>query len=769
MRIAQNRRRASLLPLVTCVLAGTAAQAQAATETVIHNFGNFPKGANPYGTLFRSAGGVLYGTTYQGGAANLGMVFELSAVGYKALYSFKGGADGANPYAGVSQDSSGNLYGTTYQGGSGNAGVVYKLTPSGQETVLYSFTVGADGGSPYAGVIVDSGGNLYGTAYNGGLTNCSGGCGVVYKVDQSGQETVLYSFTGGADGASPYAGVISDPAGNLYGTTYGGGESGNPEGVVFRLSTSGVETVLHTFADGHPGGSPHAGLIRDSAGNLYGTASDVVYKLDASGQFTALRAFDCAHGGGGELWTGVALDAAGNLYGTTITPTSSDCGPPYGIVYKLDTAGTLKVVYRFPGASHQERESAPGFNAGVVLDSAGGIYGTTPYGGVSGMIYKIGGSGVTMLYDFSGAAGGTNPNTVAINAMDGGLYGATYYGGPANVGTVYELNPAGRETVLYGFSGGADGAYPSGVLARDSAGTLYGTTTRGGGANEGVVYKVDASGQFTVLHTFTGGADGGLPEAGVVLGSDGNLYGTTTFGGTGSKTGLQEGVVFKLDPAGNETVLYSFTGLSDGGTPETGVVRDSSGDLYGTTLYGGHGAGVVFKLDAAGRYTVLHSFTGGSDGGYPAAGVVLGPSGTLYGTASDYGVTRNGDRGEGVVFELSASRILTPLYTFTGGADGGGPTAVARDRAGNLYGATSAGGDMACVGGCGVAFEVDPSGQETVLHAFTNGADGVGGAALALGAAGDLYGNSWGSGIAGGGLVYRLNLPGVGTTPPGAR
>src|SRR5579871_299948 len=208
----RTRQRAGWRCL-TCALAIGIVQAQTAVEHVIHTFGNFPKGATPYGTLIRDNSGNMYGTTYEGGSANLGVVFKLDKAGYQVLYSFKGGTDGANPYAGVTLDSAGNLYGTTYYGGTANAGVVYKLDPLGNETVLYTFSGGADGANPYAAVMVDSAGNLYGTTVNGGAAQV----GVVYKINPSGQETVLYNFTGGSD-ANPYGGVIADPAGNLYGT-----------------------------------------------------------------------------------------------------------------------------------------------------------------------------------------------------------------------------------------------------------------------------------------------------------------------------------------------------------------------------------------------------------------------------------------------------------------------------------------------------------------------------------------------------------------------
>jgi uncharacterized repeat protein (TIGR03803 family) len=307
MRIGQNCG----LILLALALAASG-PAQAATETIIHNFATFPRGANPYAPLTGDASGNLYGTTYRGGAANVGVVFKLSKSGQTVLHSFAGGTDGASPYAGVKLDSAGKVYGTTYVGGTANFGVVYKVTPTGEETVLHTFTGGSDGGYPFAGVILDAADNLYGTASTGGQFNA----GVVYKLDgSSGQETVLYNFTGGADGANPYGGVIADSDGNLYGTTYVGGSL--EEGVVYELSPSGVETVLHAFS-GMAGGLPTAGVVRDSAGNLYGPAGDKVYKLTPSGQYTDFQVYGCKYGG--EVWAGVVLDAAGNLYGTSGVP-----------------------------------------------------------------------------------------------------------------------------------------------------------------------------------------------------------------------------------------------------------------------------------------------------------------------------------------------------------------------------------------------------------------------------------------------------------------
>src|ERR1035441_4041940 len=277
----RSERTGSLwLACALAAMAITQAEAQTATEIVLHNFASPPRGSVPNAET-RDPAGNLYGTTYQGGTANAGVVFKLDTAGQETWqYSFTGGADGGNPYAGVIGDATG-LYGTTSAGGAANRGVVYKIDNSGHETVLYSFTGGADGGNPYAGVIRDSAGNLYGTTYDGHFPYCGSGgmgpgCGVVYKLDSAGQETVLWTF--GGNPLFPYAGVILDSAGNLYGTT--------GLGWVYELDTASQFTVLYVFPRATGGTLLYAGVIRDSAGNLYGTtysggreSSGVVFKL----------------------------------------------------------------------------------------------------------------------------------------------------------------------------------------------------------------------------------------------------------------------------------------------------------------------------------------------------------------------------------------------------------------------------------------------------------------------------------------------------------
>ena len=754
---------------LACALGATGfapAPAQAANEIVLHNFAEgFPTGANPYSGVIRDSAGNLYGTTYAGGAANAGVVYKVNTAGHQTvLYSFTGGADGGQTRAGVIRDSAGNLYGTTYGGGASGYGVVYKVDAAGHETVLYTFTGGPDGMWLYAGVIRDSAGNLYGTTYGGGAANA----GVVFKLDTAGNETVLYNFTGGIDGAGPQAGVIRDSAGNLYGTAGGGIVSACQRGcgVVYKLDTAGRETVLYTFTGGADGANPSAGVIGDSAGNLYGTTSGggtagygVVYKLDKAGHETVLYSFT---GGadGDSPFTGVIRDSEGNLYGTASSAGGTPCCA--GVVFKVSASGQETVLYTFTGGA------GGSYPNGVIRDSAGNLYGTTGGGGTAnvGLVYELDAAGQeSVLYGFPGPADGSYPYAGVIRDAAGNLYGTTVNGGPANAGVVYKLDAKGHETALYSFTGGADGGGTGGAgpwagVIRDSAGNLYGTTGGGGQYNYGVVYKLDAAGHETVLHAFSGGADGSEPN-GVILDSAGNLYGTTFFGGTGGGFGgVGGGVVYKLDTAGNETVLYSFTSgsASDGDNPYAGVIRDTAGNLYGTVSAGGtfgyEGCGV-------GCGGVYELDAAGNEtwlcifiapkGYYPYAGVILDSAGDLYGTAV-YGGTGN----SGVVYSVGTPSYggETVLYNFTGLADGGAPYAgVIRDSAGNLYGTTMYGGTAQA----GVVYKLDTAGHETVLYSFTGGIDGGNPSAGVIGdQAGNLYGTTTKGGKYGGGVVYVL-------------
>ena len=324
-------------------------------------------------------------------------------------------------------------------------------------------------------------------------------------------------------------------------------------------------------------------------------------------------------------------DAASNLYGTT-----SSGGYGFGVVFKFDTAGHETVLHAFTGP-----DGAKPYGA-LVLDNSGNIYGTTSGGGDRGLgtVFKIDSQGnETVLHSFNGVPDGANPYAGLVLDGSGNLYGTTANGGAFGSGTVFEIDPNGVETLLHSFAGGStDGAGPKARLTLDANGNLYGTTFAGGTGGYGTVFKLDPTNVETVLYNFTGGADGGNPLGGVTLDATGALYGTTELAGSPLRPyGCCKGTVFVLNGS-NEKVLYTFTGGNDGGTPACDLVL-YNGVLYGTTISGGPSqGGTVFAVDIrTGGETVLHGFTGHGDGGTPRAGLLHSAPGILYGTAQTGG------------------------------------------------------------------------------------------------------------------------------------
>ncbi len=356
-------------------------------------------------------------------------------------------------------------------------------------------------------------------------------------------------------------------------------------------------------------------------------------------------------------------------------------------------------------------------------------------------------SNLVALYTFQGGSDGARPYGALVRDRMGNLYGTTNEGGGAcNCGTVFKLTPDGQETILHAFTSGNDGAHPFAGLVRDGHGDFYGTTPEGGAHNSGTVFKVSPKGKESIVYSFSGGADGTQPYGALILDAEGNLYGTTQHGGTHNS-----GTVFKLDPAGKETVLYTFTGGTDGNTPMAELVRDDAGNLYSTTAYGGTSkAGVVFKLDPAGNETVLHSFRNEKDGAFPESGLILDKVGNLYGTAF-----LAGPYGSGNVFKITVSGKEKVLHLFSMPTDGNGPMArLVKDGDGTLYGTTYYGG----VSNSGSIFKLGPDGTETVLHSFTMAEDG---AYPYAGLIRDKEGNFYGTTEAGGeprlGVVFKIS------------
>jgi uncharacterized repeat protein (TIGR03803 family) len=349
----------------------------------------------------------------------------------------------------------------------------------------------------------------------------------------------------------------------------------------------------------------------------------------------------------------------------------------------------------------------------------------------------------TLLYSFHYATG-EYPLAALIVDSDGNLYGTTQNGGTHGLGTVFEITNAGQEIVLHSFKPDPDGKFPIASLARDAVGNLYGTTSQGGAYGFGTVFEVDTAGKESVIYSFTGkGHDGRYPAAGLLLDNNGNLYGTTQDGGEANF-----GTAFKIATDGAETVLHSFKGYpKDGEYPIAGLIQDDAGNLYGTTELGGFfNNGTIFKIHPTGVENLVYSFTGNKGGGYPFGGVVRDDQGNFYGTAA------YGGFGIGTVFKVAKNGAETVLYTFSGN-DGAYPSAgLVRDANGNLYGTTEFGGPF----GAGVVFEITSVGKELTLHGL-DGSDGaIPLAALALDNSGNLYGVATEGGASNQGTAFKL-------------
>jgi uncharacterized repeat protein (TIGR03803 family) len=364
------------------------------------------------------------------------------------------------------------------------------------------------------------------------------------------------------------------------------------------------------------------------------------------------------------------------------------------------------------------------------------------------------------LHKFQGGSDGAYPHSSLIADAGGNLFGTTNGGGggtDCQCGTIFRLDSKKTDTVLYAFKGGSDGALPQAGLMEDGAGNFYGTTEFGGSANFGTVFKFATDGTETVLHTFQGGTDGIAPFSGLIEDDAGDLFGTTTAGGSSG-----QGIVFEIAADGSETVLHTFQGGSDGSEPGGGsLIRDSSGNLYGTTSGGGggtgcadgdQGCGVVFKVAPDGTETVLYAFQGGNDGAFPEASLIRDGAGNFYGTTLE-----GGPDDRGIVFRLTPGGTKTILYAFKGNRDGEFPEAgLVMDDNGNLYGTTYY-GRLGCSGsGCGTVFEVSSKGHEKILYAPHSGGGRFPDAALLLGPHGDLYGTTLEGGKANQGVVFKL-------------
>ena len=673
-----------LAPVLGGVCLAAALRGQ--TIEVVHRF---PVGGPPRAPLVVASDGFLYGTSSGGGIDDQGFVFRIDTAGNLVTLHRFSGPEGQWPSAGLLQDSDGDFYGTTVGGGANDNGTVFRMDAAGHVVVLHDFDYAQEGASSESALIQGSDGAFYGTTSTGG----PGLYGAVFRMDGSGFLTVLHAFSG-MDGSTPRAALLQASDGRFYGTTAWGGQFGG--GTVFRLNQDGGGFVsLHSFSGNAEPANLEGELIQGLDGLLYGTGSSggdgqgggahgSVFRMDGDGNITTIHFFSGLEGGNPP---GALLAAAdGSLYGTA-----------QSTAFRMDYLGGLVVIHTFAA------EEGAGVREPLVQGPDGRLYGTAFAGGSAGAgtVFALDLSGdCTVLHTFAEEEG-QRPIGGVIEGTDGFLYGANAFGGSNLLGTIYRMTRLGRVSPIRQFEPADVGAYPHAPLLRTPNGDLFGAT--GAYGSEGTVFRLSAGGLLTTLGQFGPGNS----ATAVIHASDGNLYGSTQFGGA-----YDAGRIFRIDPSGSVTTFHDFG--ADGPLPPVqpaaSLIQGLDGALYGTTLRGGAGTyGTVFRIDLAGNLTLLHEFNS-VDGELPTGPVTQTPDGTLYGTTQ-----RGGAFAQGTVFKIDSMGAFTIVHSFTY-PDGAQPTTgllLASD--GYLYGTTPFGGSF---GETGTVFGISPAGVVKTLGDF---------------------------------------------------
>ena len=379
-------------------------------------------------------------------------------------------------------------------------------------------------------------------------------------------EVVLHSFASGVNGKQPLDSVTFDGSGNMYGTTYAGGASSR--GTVWEITSAGVFSTLHSFTTSD-GGFSQGGVTLDSSGNLFGTASGggthgvgTVWEITAGGNFSVFHNFSLSDGG--YPLSTVVFDGSGTMYGTS----EGDNATNSGTVWKIDSGGTFSVLYAFPTNANYPATPL----GSVAIDASGNVYGTTSDDGAyhEGTAWKIDTAGnFTKLHDFGQGTDAFQCFGAVTFDSNGNLYGTSHYGGPPNDGALWKITSGGAYSVIHSFQGGADGSNPVAGVTFDSNGNMYGTTLASGANGFGTVWELTSGGTYSTLYSFRSGTDGNQSLGGVSLDSSGNLYGTTEFGGTSNV-----GTVWELGPPKPTLTGFSLSATSQtGGSGVVGTVK----------------------------------------------------------------------------------------------------------------------------------------------------------------------------------------------------
>ena len=801
--------------------------------SLVHSFNYNTDGALPYAMLTLGSNGSLYGANYFGGSLGYGTVFRMTTNGVTTvLAGVNYTTSGGYPVGGLVQGRDGNYYGPTLEGGLSGYGTLFRVTSANAFSTLRSFN-GENGSYSSSKLTQGVDGNFYGTAENGGT---NGNWGTVYRATPSGAISLLASFNY-MNGGIPAAGLVQDADGTFYGTTYYGGTNG--AGTVFQMTADGTLTSLYSFSGEADGANPFGGLLLGSDGNLYGTtesggtySSGTLFRITPGGPLVTIAYFDGYQGATPECT--LAQGADGDLYGTTASGGQADEGTIFRISIKaplqitrqpqtqlaylgdsvsfsVATFGSLPVSYQWRknGRTVSDGGSLSGSNARTLVVTNVAITDAANYSVVvsnaSGAVTSVSAAlqiivsppfiitepdDATVLAGaaatFSVEAVGDEPlryqwQMDGTNLIDGGaIVGSTTStltinsASASNAGTYsvivsndldYDLSDRAVLSVVpvtqpgsffyslrsFNSTSSSSGLNPYAGLIQARDGFLYGTALNGGNADYGLTFRLSTEGAYSVLHSFTNGVDGGVPYAGLVQGLDGGFYGATFQGGSNFSGGI-----FRMTSTGSIEPLYSFSGGDDGSYPAASLIQGADAKLYGTAYQGGtNGFGSVFSLTTNGAFTPLFSFDLES-GAYPIAPLVQATNGLLYGCTYTAGTT-----GNGTVFSLTTNGDLTMLFSFNY-ANGGYPLgALLQASDGFFYGTTSEGGTN---GGWGTVFRMAADGTLTTLYSFGYDDGAYPSAGLTQATDGNLYGTTAEGGWGGQGTVFRITTNGVLTT-----
>jgi uncharacterized repeat protein (TIGR03803 family) len=745
---------------------------------------NAGDGGDPVGTMVLGLDGNFYGTTFIGGSNQDGEVFRLTSGGSVSTFASFDHLNGFNPNQ-LLRGADGNFYGTTFEGGAYDDGTIFGLSTNGTLASLYSFSYTNGGFLPAAGLAQDPQGNFYGTTYEGGAF----GYGTLFEASPSGAVTTLYSFTGGNDGSRPAATLMQASDGNFYGTTSEGGAY--DDGTVFRLAPGGAPLTLVSF-DGYNGANPQDALLQGADGNLYGTTQNgggegngVIFRVNINspsvqitgqpaGQsaYLAARAvFSVAVVGNPPLFyqwlkNGTNLTDGGNIAGSsTRVLTVSDVSESDAAIYSVTVTNEAGSSATSDGAFLEVLVSPPQIITPPVNQTAstGGsvVFNVAAVGDLP-LSYQWQSNGVNLGNGAIVAGATTSSLTLSgLTQKSDATYSvivSNTFGAVTSEATlsVFPVSAQGtRLATLYSFTGGADGGIPNG-LALGSNGVLYGTTQGGGAYHVGTIFSITTNGTFQTLVSFNI-TNGSNPQAALLPGAGGNFYGTAEDGGTNA-----DGTVFKLTPGGSLLTLVSFSNEANI-NPYTALTQGADGNFYGASANADTvGDGNVYELTTNGALNVVYSFTGGLDGNEPVAALALGTDGDFYGLT-----TGGAAHGHGGVFRMTPAGAQTNLYSFTGGADGYNAIGkLVQGSDGNFYGVTRRNA-VSGVTFYGTIFKVSTNGLLTTLYTLNPFVYGDGAypfAGLIHSADGNFYGTTLTDGGAGYGTVFRFTSAGAFTT-----